>query len=145
MTICPSKSAKKNAKKKAAAARKADFVERDEVEGFAPAGTNNHADHSPEANGATPADSSEMARKKSKNKESTKKVQTDPPEVPVAELFPRGIFPEGEWQSYQNEQVLMNYKAFLAAKCMCSRQHMSMVTAESHDCSSCYASSCTSY
>jgi len=35
--------------------------------------------------------------------ESTKKVQTNPPEVPVAELFPRGIFPEGEWQSYQNE------------------------------------------
>ncbi|DBA93672.1 TPA: Methionine aminopeptidase 2A [Trebouxia sp. C0006] len=68
VTICPSKSAKKNAKKKAAAARKADFVERDEVEGFAPAGTNNHADHSPEANGATPADSSEMARKKTKNK-----------------------------------------------------------------------------
>ncbi len=68
MTICPSKSAKKKAKKKAAAARKADFVERDEVEGFAPAGTNNHEDHSPEANGATPADSSEMARKKSKNK-----------------------------------------------------------------------------
>lgn len=68
MTICPLKSAKKKAKKKAAAARKADCVERDEVEGLAPAGTNSHEDHSPEANGATPADSSEMARKKSKSK-----------------------------------------------------------------------------
>ncbi|KAL0032328.1 hypothetical protein WJX79_005517 [Trebouxia sp. C0005] len=102
VTLCPSKSAKKKAKKKAAAARKASGVEHDE--GLAPAGTNDHGAHSPEANGATPGDSRGMSKKKSKSKESTKKVQTDPPEVPVAQLFPRGIFPEGEWQSYQNDQ-----------------------------------------
>ena len=32
-----------------------------------------------------------------------KKVQTDPPSIPVAELLPGGVAPEGEWQSYKNE------------------------------------------
>lgn len=32
-----------------------------------------------------------------------KKVQTDPPSIPVAELLPGGIAPEGEWQSYKDE------------------------------------------
>jgi len=32
-----------------------------------------------------------------------KKVQTDPPTIPVAELLPGGIAPEGEWQSYKDE------------------------------------------
>lgn len=35
-----------------------------------------------------------------------KKVQTDPPSIPVAELFPEGDFPEGEWQSYKDEYAL---------------------------------------
>ena len=30
-------------------------------------------------------------------------VQTDPPTVPVADLFPGGVAPEGEWQSYKDE------------------------------------------
>jgi methionyl aminopeptidase len=29
--------------------------------------------------------------------------QTDPPTVPVKDLFPSGQFPEGEWQSYNEE------------------------------------------
>lgn len=33
------------------------------------------------------------------------KQQTDPPSIPVAQLFPQGIFPEGERQSYNNEYV----------------------------------------
>ena len=32
-----------------------------------------------------------------------KKVQTDPPSIAVADLFPGGIAPEGEWQSYKDE------------------------------------------
>lgn len=34
-----------------------------------------------------------------------KKVQTDPPTIPVAELLPGGVAPEGEWQSYKDEYV----------------------------------------
>lgn len=30
-------------------------------------------------------------------------VQTDPPTVPVADLLPGGLAPEGEWQSYKDE------------------------------------------
>lgn len=66
MTLCLS--ATKKTKKKAAAARKADGVEHGQAEGLAPAGANGHETHSPEANGATPADSSEMPKKKSKSK-----------------------------------------------------------------------------
>ena len=29
--------------------------------------------------------------------------QTDPPTIPVKQLFTNGIFPEGEWQSYKDE------------------------------------------
>lgn len=32
-------------------------------------------------------------------------VQSEPPTVPVWDLFPGGIFPEGEWQSYKDEYV----------------------------------------
>ncbi len=58
----------KKAKKKAAAARKATGVEHSEAEGLAPAGANGHEAHSPEANGAAPADSSKMPKAKSKSK-----------------------------------------------------------------------------
>ena len=52
----------------------------------------------------------EAANKKKKKKKkkksgegSTPSEQTDPPTVPVASLFPDGVFPEGEWQSYIGE------------------------------------------
>ena len=31
------------------------------------------------------------------------KQQTDPPSIPVSQLFTSGDFPEGEWQSYKEE------------------------------------------
>ena len=31
--------------------------------------------------------------------------QTDPPTIPVSELFPSGEFPEGEIQQYKDEYV----------------------------------------
>jgi methionyl aminopeptidase len=32
-------------------------------------------------------------------------VQTEPPSVPVRLLFPSGSFPEGEWQSYKDDNL----------------------------------------
>ena len=29
--------------------------------------------------------------------------QTEPPSIPVADFFPNGVFPEGEWQSYNDK------------------------------------------
>lgn len=37
-------------------------------------------------------------RKKKETKE-----QTDPPTIPIADLFPQGNFPEGEIQQYKDE------------------------------------------
>lgn len=34
--------------------------------------------------------------------------QTDPPSIPVAELYPSGEFPEGEIQQYKDEYVHLN-------------------------------------
>ena len=31
------------------------------------------------------------------------KQQTDPPSIPVSQLYTNGNFPEGEWQSYKEE------------------------------------------
>ncbi|KFM23269.1 Methionine aminopeptidase 2B [Auxenochlorella protothecoides] len=31
--------------------------------------------------------------------------QTDPPSIPVRLLFPSGVYPEGEWQSYKEDQL----------------------------------------
>ena len=31
------------------------------------------------------------------------KQQTDPPSIPVSQLYTSGKFPEGEWQSYKEE------------------------------------------
>ncbi|KAJ9564853.1 hypothetical protein OSB04_000819, partial [Centaurea solstitialis] len=62
----------------------------------------------------TLADSSETGgqeaakKKKKKNKSKRKKdtkEQTDPPTIPVAELFPQGNFPEGEIQEYKDDNL----------------------------------------
>ncbi|KAK3031395.1 hypothetical protein RJ639_037393 [Escallonia herrerae] len=49
----------------------------------------------------------EAAKKKKKKNKSKKKKevpeQTDPPTIPVTELFPSGEFPEGEIQQYKDE------------------------------------------
>ena len=31
------------------------------------------------------------------------KQQTDPPSIPLSQLYTGGTFPEGEWQSYKQE------------------------------------------
>lgn len=103
VTSGPSKSAKKKAKKKAAAARKADGIENGEAEGLEAAGANGNANHTSETNGVEHVNSTGAAGKKKKGK-GKKKTQTDPPSVPIAELFPGGTSPEGEWQSYKDDQ-----------------------------------------
>ncbi|XP_027164685.1 methionine aminopeptidase 2B-like [Coffea eugenioides] len=51
----------------------------------------------------------EAAKKKKKKSKSKKKkemrVQTDPPSIPVIELFPSGEFPEGEVQQYKDDNL----------------------------------------
>lgn len=59
-----------------------------------------------------PADASEETaskKKKKKKKKSKKKKkgvsgQTNPPSVGLSELFKDGVYPEGEWQSYKDDQ-----------------------------------------
>uniref|UniRef100_J3MUW8 Uncharacterized protein n=1 Tax=Oryza brachyantha TaxID=4533 RepID=J3MUW8_ORYBR len=52
-------------------------------------------------------DGAPAAKKKKKKSKSKKKngplQQTDPPSIPVDELFPSGEFPEGEIQRYKDE------------------------------------------
>ena len=47
-----------------------------------------------------PALASAVASSKGSKSATTPTEQTDPPTVPVRLLFPRGTYPEGEWQSY---------------------------------------------
>eukprot|EP00192_Tetraselmis_astigmatica_P005919 CAMPEP_0117669894 /NCGR_PEP_ID=MMETSP0804-20121206/12410_1 /TAXON_ID=1074897 /ORGANISM="Tetraselmis astigmatica, Strain CCMP880" /LENGTH=446 /DNA_ID=CAMNT_0005478051 /DNA_START=26 /DNA_END=1366 /DNA_ORIENTATION=+ len=83
------KNQKKKAKKKAAAARKTTEGDSDEADAAAAA-----------ADGAQPAVSGGGSKKKKKSG----KQQTDPPTIPVRELFQGRNFPEGEWQSYKDDQ-----------------------------------------
>jgi methionyl aminopeptidase len=93
------KSQKKRAQKKAAAARKAVAGE----SGADGEASEESAATAVATNGTAGADtaSTTTAGKKKKGKP---KTQTDPPSVPVADLFPSGQFPEGEWQSYKDDQ-----------------------------------------
>jgi len=50
------------------------------------------ADQQPQAAGEKTA----AKKKKNKNKKKTAKTQTEPPTLPIADLFPSGSFPEGE-------------------------------------------------
>jgi len=84
-----SKSQLKKAKKKAAAARQEAAARED---GAVP------ADASSTANGST--NGSTAPKKKGKKK----LKQTEPPSIPLTRLFPDGIYPEGEWQSYKDDQ-----------------------------------------
>lgn len=80
------KNQKKKAKKKAAASKKkASENGAEDVNGDS-------------ASGPAPAQSSKSG--------SSAKVlqQTDPPTIPVSQLFQDGVYPEGEWQSYKNDQ-----------------------------------------
>lgn len=90
------KNQKKKAKKKAAAARKAENGEGDGDEAVVG-----------DENGAPPVIVSGTGTgggKKKKKGGGGSKQQTDPPSIPVKDLFPGGKFPEGEWQSYKDDQ-----------------------------------------
>ncbi|KAK3428476.1 hypothetical protein EUGRSUZ_E00006 [Eucalyptus grandis] len=54
-------------------------------------------------------DNGEVTKKKKKKNKSKKKKelpqQTNPPSIPVAELFPSGEFPEGEIQQYKDDNL----------------------------------------
>ncbi|KAI8537116.1 hypothetical protein RHMOL_Rhmol09G0000500 [Rhododendron molle] len=56
-----------------------------------------------------PSDMTEAAKKKKKKSKSKKKKelpeQTDPPSLPIVELFPSGEFPEGEIQQYKDDNL----------------------------------------
>lgn len=95
-----SKSQKKRLKKKASAAKKGEAGDTDagqqQEDGEGVGG-----DEGCEGGGGGQAGDGTGKKKKKKSKS---KVQTIPPSVPVAQLFPDGKFPEGEWQSYKEDQ-----------------------------------------
>uniref|UniRef100_J3NF71 Methionine aminopeptidase 2 n=2 Tax=Oryza brachyantha TaxID=4533 RepID=J3NF71_ORYBR len=68
-------------------------------------------DDDDEAQGDGPSQDggSEAAKKKKKKSKSKKKKgppqQTDPPSIPIDELFPSGDFPEGEIQQYKDDNL----------------------------------------
>lgn len=119
-----SKAAKKRAKKKAAAAEGGDAEPASNGAAPAPAPAPGTPDaEGDDADGEDGGDEGEEggdgaatgAAKKKKQKKPKKKgggggagpvptAQTEPPTVPVKLLFPGGAFPEGEWQSYGEDQ-----------------------------------------
>ncbi|CAM6085128.1 unnamed protein product [Calypogeia fissa] len=48
-------------------------------------------------------DKKKKSKSKSKKKKTTQLQQTDPPSIPVRDLFPNGEFPEGEIQHYKDD------------------------------------------
>ena len=58
-------------------------------------------DLEPDTPGAVAA--KKKKRRKPKKKKGSKKAQTDPPRVPVAQLFPNDSYPEGEIAEYNND------------------------------------------
>ncbi|KAL3132680.1 Methionine aminopeptidase 2A, variant 2 [Trebouxia sp. C0010 RCD-2024] len=99
----PSKSAKKKAKKKAAAAKKAD-PETGGSRAHEEVGVTGNSNGTAESNGIPTAQTNGTSGKKKKTKGKKSLVQTDPPTIPVADLLPGGLAPEGEWQSYKDDQ-----------------------------------------
>jgi methionyl aminopeptidase len=85
----------KKAKARAKAAREAaDAPTTDAAPGGEPGAANGHANGS--ANGAAPLAGGKKSKKALK--------QTDPPSITVKRLFPEGVYPEGEWQLYAQNQ-----------------------------------------
>ncbi|KAL2612748.1 hypothetical protein R1flu_024440 [Riccia fluitans] len=54
---------------------------------------------------STGADGAKKKKSKSKSKKKKALAQTDPPSIPVKDLFPNGEFPEGEIQAYKDDNV----------------------------------------
>ncbi|GAB4813994.1 hypothetical protein N2152v2_001040 [Parachlorella kessleri] len=126
-----SASQKKKAKKKAAAARKAAGAGGEAGGGAEESGAaqaeqaaaqqengDDEGDDEGDEVGEGPEGAAKKKKKKSKKKKGGSRAsngaangaavgpqsQTDPPTIPVKQLFTRGIFPEGEWQSYKDDQ-----------------------------------------
>ena len=99
---------KRLAKKKKEARETADAADMDKPEASNGAQTSDAAEEGMAAGeNEQPAngDAADAAAKRKKKKKKAKKPkeQTDPPSIPLADLFPDGKFPEGEWQSYIGE------------------------------------------
>ncbi|KAL3680318.1 hypothetical protein R1sor_023274 [Riccia sorocarpa] len=58
-----------------------------------------------EGDASTGADGAKKKKSKSKSKKKKTLVQTDPPSIPVKDLFPDGEFPEGETQPYKDDNL----------------------------------------
>ncbi|CAD7699004.1 unnamed protein product [Ostreobium quekettii] len=103
-----SKAQKKRQKKKQAAARKnagGSSVPAD-GEGLEDEGKVTDNDAAPsEVKEGKDGDMLKKKKKKRKPKTSQTCTQTDPPTIPVKDLFVDGKFPEGEWQSYGADNV----------------------------------------
>ena len=118
-----SKAQKKRLKKKAKAAA-GDDAQDGEASGDASAGGDAAANGDATANADAPRVDGEAGETSSSKKKKKKKAaggidgpangggakgkptgQTTPPTVPVSALFPGGVYPEGEWQSYAEDQV----------------------------------------
>jgi len=100
-TVEVKKKKKKNKKKTSHAA-----VDLSEATPEVPNG--NHVDKdSPADDDEEEVGGDEAAKKKKKKPKSKKKKsgQTDPPSIPVADLFPSGEFPEGEIQHYKDDNL----------------------------------------
>ena len=68
----------------------------------------NSDEAAPAANGTDPGAAKKKKKnkkKKSKKKKAGAKVQSDPPRVPIAQLFPAGNYPAGEEVEYKNDQA----------------------------------------
>jgi methionyl aminopeptidase len=61
-------------------------------------------ENTPEAHSSAQP-SSTTAEPKAHVTQSFSTVQSDPPSIPVRTLFPAGSFPEGEWQSYKQDNL----------------------------------------
>ncbi|BBN17335.1 methionyl aminopeptidase [Marchantia polymorpha subsp. ruderalis] len=58
-----------------------------------------------DADAVTETDAAKKKKSKSKSKKKKGLVQTDPPSIPVKDLFPNGEFPEGETQAYKDDNL----------------------------------------
>eukprot|EP00892_Ulva_mutabilis_P001534 jgi/Ulvmu1/11381/UM075_0043.1 len=102
-----SKSQKKRMKQKAkaaaAAAADADGTPQEEVENTKPNNGDHEAGDDEDALDDAGGDAAANKKKKKKKKKGLK--QTEPPTVPLARFFPEGVYPEGEWQSYNDDNL----------------------------------------
>lgn len=110
------KKAKKKAKKALATGDGVDVAEEANGDGHVVNGEEADKDDNASEDGADEDAGNGTEQKKKKKKRTKKKAdsstaplaaveQTEPPSVPVRQFFPSGQFPEGEWQSYKDDNL----------------------------------------